>query len=78
MESLYAAQQVMVNEHHSLKLNNTYDHQEFLSQKDAIKHLNQLITELQQQNHAVVLMLDANQSYDNCFSGDTLKPYSIE
>jgi hypothetical protein len=77
VESLYA-QQVMVDEHHSLKLNSTYGHQEFLSQKDAIKPLNQLITELQQQNHAVVLMLDANQSYDNCFSGDTLKPYSIE
>lgn len=29
-------------------------------------------------NHAIVLMIDANQSLNECFSGNQIKPFSIE
>jgi hypothetical protein len=40
--------------------------------------LNGIIQHQQQQQHAVIVMLDVNQSISECFKGQTVKPYSIE
>jgi hypothetical protein len=47
-------------------------------EKDAIVRLDSLIHLLQQQQHAIVLMLDANQTSQECFSNNTIHPFSIE
>jgi hypothetical protein len=46
--------------------------------KEVIKNLNNTIKDLQTRNHDIILMLDANQSLADCFSGSSIKPYSIE
>ncbi len=53
-----------------------YEHQKnpnskFCPRMDAIKHLNTLIEELQKKQHAIVLLLDADQSFDKCFNMST-------
>jgi hypothetical protein len=45
---------------------------------DAIQRLNDLIKDLQIKYHAIILLLDANQTYKECFRGNRLRPYSIE
>jgi hypothetical protein len=50
----------------------------FCPRNNAIKNLNLLITQLQQQHHAIILMINANQSLSECFSGKIIKPFSIE
>jgi len=52
--------------------------QKFCPRTNAIIQLNDIIKELQQQIHAIILMLDANQSLLECHKGKTIKPYSIE
>jgi hypothetical protein len=50
----------------------------FCPRANAIKNLNNIISELQSKQHVVILMLDANQSLDECYMGKSVKPYSIE
>jgi hypothetical protein len=50
----------------------------FCPRVNAIKNLNKVISEFQNKQHAVILMLDANQSLSECFMGKTVKPYYIE
>jgi hypothetical protein len=45
---------------------------------DAIRRLVSIIRDLQKQNHAIVLMLDANQTLKECYKGSSVKRYSIE
>lgn len=45
---------------------------------DAIKWLNNIIASLQEQNHAVILMIDANQSLLDCSSSKGIKTFSIQ
>jgi hypothetical protein len=33
---------------------------------------------LQQQNHAIILMIDAKQTMADCYKDSSVKPYSIE
>jgi hypothetical protein len=75
-ESLYA-QQVTLHEKKNMK-NGSFLNKSFCPRKDAICHLNTKISELQKAGHAIVLMLDANQSLQDCYSGNSIKPYSIE
>jgi len=75
-ESLYA-QQVTLHEKKNKK-NGSFLNKSFCPRKDAICHLNTKISELQKAGHAIVLMLDANQSLQDCYSGNSIKPYSIE
>jgi len=49
-----------------------------LPRKNAIQRLDELIMSLQQEKHAIVLMVDANQTSSECFSSNEIKPYSIE
>jgi hypothetical protein len=48
----------------------------FCPRTDAIKCLNKKIKELQDKGHAIILMIDANQSLADCTSKG-IKPYSI-
>jgi hypothetical protein len=75
-ESLYA-QQMTIHEQNTLQQgsNSTVS---YCPQKDAILRINDIILALQKQNHAVVLMLDANQSSSECFRGSRVRPYSID
>jgi hypothetical protein len=75
-ESLYA-QQMTIHEQNTLQQgsNTTLS---YCPQKNAILRIYDIILALQKQNHAVVLMLDANQSYAECFRGSRVRPYSIE
>jgi len=50
----------------------------FCPRVNAIKNLNKVISEFKNKQHAVILMLDANQSLSECFMGKTVKPYYIE
>jgi len=50
----------------------------FCPQQNAIKHLNEMIMKLQPKQHAIVLMLDANQTLSECFKAGKLIPYTIE
>jgi hypothetical protein len=57
------AQQFFLYECNWLRSKNIPSHQ-FCPRMDAIRCLNDVILELQQKQHAIVLLLDANQSYD--------------
>jgi hypothetical protein len=46
--------------------------------KEAIKALSQIIGELQSQDHAIILTVDANQSVSECHSNMGLKTHTIE
>jgi hypothetical protein len=74
-ESLYV-QQYTIYENKQLKKGAHPKH--FCPRIHAIKLLNQVIMELQQQQHGIILMLDANQSNVDCYNSTTIKPYSIE
>jgi len=75
-ESVYAQQQT-IYERDMLKLGKL-PNQKFCPRNNAIRNLNHLIMQLQQQHHAIILMIDANQSLPECFSGKDIKPFSIE
>lgn len=74
-DSLYA-QQCTIHENKSVKRGVTP--KSFYPQIHAIKILNQIIMELQQKHHAIILMLDANQTPAECYQSKKLKPFSIE
>jgi len=75
-ESLFA-QQVTIHEKASIK-NGCPPSNKFCPRVHAIQQLNQIIHQLQQQKHAIILMLDANQSLVDCYTGSRVKPCSIE
>jgi len=75
-ESLFAQQETLY-EKESLKAGVTPSNK-FCPRANAIQKLNGIIQHLQQQQHAIIVMLDANQSFSECFKGQTVKPYSIE
>jgi hypothetical protein len=50
----------------------------FCPRKAAIKALSDLLTYLQEQDHAIILMVDANQSHQECFTNKGVKIHSIE
>jgi hypothetical protein len=49
-----------------------------MSQKGSNRALSQLIHTLQEQDHAILLALDANQTTKECYKGATLKNDTIE
>lgn len=76
------AQQVTLHEKNALS-NKSVNQKPFCPRTNAIKCLNELIPNelilnLQSNNHAIVLMLDANQMLTRCFHKNSVKPYSIE
>lgn len=75
-ESLYA-QQVLIYEKQCIKNRKPTD-KSFCPRINAIKILNNLIQDLQQKQHAIILMLDANQTLGECFKGDKLKQHTVE
>jgi len=46
--------------------------------KAAVKEITEYIKDLQRHNHAIILLLDANQTYASCYTQTGLKPFSIE
>lgn len=50
----------------------------FCPRKAAIKALSDVLTSLQEQNHAIILMVDANQTHQECYTNKGIKPHSIE
>ncbi len=50
----------------------------YCPRKEAIIHLDSLIHSLQKQNHAIILMLDANQTHWECFVNGSVCPHSME
>jgi hypothetical protein len=71
------AQKISIHEKQSIRANRPISSKS-CPRIDAIKRLNDKKMELQNKNHAVVLMLDANQSLSDCYPSGNLKPYSIE
>jgi hypothetical protein len=64
-ESLYA-QQVTIHEKESIKTG-SLPSKTFCPRRNAIQRLNSIIQKLQQQHHAIILMLDENQSLSDCY-----------
>lgn len=56
----------------------TIPSKKFCPRANAIQKLNEIIHQLQQQQHAIVVMLNAKQSTSEYFKGNMVKPYSIE
>jgi hypothetical protein len=75
-ESVYAQQQTLYEKEMLMK--GKLPNDKFCPRANAIKNLNSIIHQLQQQHHAIILMLDANQSSAECRSGSPIKPFSIE
>jgi hypothetical protein len=75
-ESLYAQQTTLYEK--AMSRNGNIPSKKFCPRINAILQLNNIIKNLQQQNHAIILMLDANQSFLECHKGKAIKPYSIE
>ncbi len=46
--------------------------------KEAIKALSSIIGELQSQDHAIILSIDANQTPSECQNASGVKPHTIE
>jgi hypothetical protein len=76
VDSVYA-QQVTLHEKQACK-DNSIPSKCFCPRTDTIWRLDTVIQELQQQNHAIILMIDANQSYFECSSARGIKPFSIK
>jgi len=76
IDSLYA-QQITLNER-ACKNPNTLPTPNHCQQKETIIHLDSLISTLQQQNHAIILMMDANQALHECFVNGSVRSHSIE
>jgi hypothetical protein len=71
------AQQTTIMEREAMK-HNTALKSNFCPRKEAIKELSHLIYELQVKGHAIILLLDANQTSKECHTKQTLKHHSIE
>jgi hypothetical protein len=76
MESVFAQQRTIYEL--EMKRKGQLPKDSFCPRANSIKKLNKIMQELQQKKHAIVLMLDANQSLSECFPGKTIKPYTIE
>jgi hypothetical protein len=76
VESMFA-QQTTIYEHQCM-LHNRIPKKKICPRKNAIQRLDELIMSLQQEKHATVLMVDANQTSSECLSSSETKPYSIE
>ena len=76
IESVYA-QQMTIHEHNNLKHPNDL-RRPFSPRTDTIHRLNILIQQLQAQHYAIVLTIDANQSYAECYKALQLCTHSIE
>jgi hypothetical protein len=50
----------------------------YCPRKDAIKELSNLIASLQEKEHVIILMIDANQASIECVNSKGIKPHSIE
>jgi len=75
-DSLYA-QQCTIHECRVIT-NNEIPSAKFCQCNNAMICLNTIIQTLQKQHHAIILMLDANQSSQECLKGSQIKQYSIE
>jgi hypothetical protein len=75
-ESLYA-QQTTIYERHSLR-SNTPPSSSFCPRSHSMKNLNKIIEHFQKEKHAVVLMLDANQSQQDCYNSKGVINFSIQ
>ncbi len=72
-----SAQQMMLYEQ-KMNKKGIIPPQSFCPRSNAIQCLKQLMEELQKQQHAIILMLDANQSIQDCYNSKGLKKHSIE
>jgi len=50
----------------------------FCPRQDEIKRLNREIMALQKQKHAIILMINANQTFLECYKDSVIKPYTVE
>jgi hypothetical protein len=75
-ESVYAQQQSVYEKEMLMK--GKLPNNKSCPRANAIKNLNSIIQQLQQQHHAIILIIDANQSSSECRSGSSIKPFSIE
>ena len=56
-----------------------YAQQVLIYEKQCIKNrINNLIQDLQQKQHAIIFMLDANQTLGECFKKDKIKQHTVE
>jgi hypothetical protein len=46
--------------------------------QNAINDLNSLIFSVQLSGHSIILLIDANQSHDECLSNGKVKPFTIK
>jgi hypothetical protein len=74
--SLYAQQTTLMEL--DAKKNKTSPRTNFCPRKDSIKELSELITSLQEKDHSIILMVDANQASHECITSKGVKKYSIE
>jgi len=74
-ESMYA-QQMTLYERACLKSKAKIE--PFCPRKNAIKILDSYIQLLQQEGHGIILMLDANQAFSDCYNSSDVKPFTIE
>jgi hypothetical protein len=74
--SLYAQQYTMME--FEAKKQKRAPTSSFCPRKAAIKELSNTIASLQEQDHAIILMIDANQTSKECFSSKGIKTHSIE
>jgi hypothetical protein len=51
---------------------------DFCPRVHTIKRLDKLIKSLQKQQHAIILILDANQTHQECVTKSSIKPHTIE
>jgi hypothetical protein len=75
-KSVYAQKMTLYKRHQKKK--GVPPSQSFCPCSNAIHCLSKLIEELQQQQHAIILMLDANHSLQDFFNSKGLKKHSIE
>jgi hypothetical protein len=74
--TLYAQQQTLM-EQHAIK-NGQALPPKMCPRQEAIKAIGEIIHELQSQNHALLLLIDANQTPKESTTKHTIKKYSIE
>ncbi len=71
------AQQITIMENQAIKDGKIwYPNQ--CPRQAAIKALSELITELQEHDHSIILAIDANQTPSECYQNNTIKYASIE
>jgi hypothetical protein len=76
-ENTVYAQQMTLMEQHAYKANRVLP-LGICPRKEAIKALSTLLGTLQEQDHAIILLLDANQTPRECHTSQNIKKHSIE